>query len=353
MKRKKMMAAVLAALMTCSAFTPAVAVKADDDVVKLKIWVFGEGSTEECEKVSEALSEITREKIGAEVEIYQTIDTEKLNLAMTSGEKLDLVCAHNLDRSGLVSSGMLLPLDDLYTEYAPDAAAMVKEEDTKALYFDDQMYFLPSNGDKARASGVMMRKDILDELGINADDIKGMDDFHDVLVKVKENYPDLYPLVPSWVGGGMQKTFHIDDIYNGLVVLENGFDPSDTTITSQYETQEWKDFCNYMYQWNQEGLLMPDAATSTDNSPMSTVGFADYENLIPGKEADFSKGNGHEFVSAQFVEPLKDTERNKGIWCIPAGCEYPEKAMELWNLLYSDKEVATMAAYGIEGVNYE
>ena len=184
MKRKKMMAAVLAALMTCSAFTPAVAVKADDDVVKLKIWVFGEGSTEECEKVSEALSEITREKIGAEVEIYQTIDTEKLNLAMTSGEKLDLVCAHNLDRSGLVSSGMLLPLDDLYTEYAPDAAAMVKEEDTKALYFDDQMYFLPSNGDKARASGVMMRKDILDELGINADDIKGMDDFHDVLVKV-------------------------------------------------------------------------------------------------------------------------------------------------------------------------
>ena len=164
MKRKKMMAAVLAALMTCSAFTPAVAVKADDDVVKLKIWVFGEGSTEECEKVSEALSEITREKIGAEVEIYQTIDTEKLNLAMTSGEKLDLVCAHNLDRSGLVSSGMLLPLDDLYTEYAPDAAAMVKEEDTKALYFDDQMYFLPSNGDKARASGVMMRKDILDEL---------------------------------------------------------------------------------------------------------------------------------------------------------------------------------------------
>ena len=274
------MAAVLAALMTCSAFTPAVAVKADDDVVKLKIWVFGEGSTEECEKVSEALSEITREKIGAEVEIYQTIDTEKLNLAMTSGEKLDLVCAHNLDRSGLVSSGMLLPLDDLYTEYAPDAAAMVKEEDTKALYFDDQMYFLPSNGDKARASGVMMRKDILDELGINADDIKGMDDFHDVLVKVKENYPDLYPLVPSWVGGGMQKTFHIDDIYNGLVVLENGFDPSDTTITSQYETQEWKDFCNYMYQWNQEGLLMPDAATSTDNSPMSTVGFADHSSQL-------------------------------------------------------------------------
>ena len=29
-------------------------------------------------------------------------------------------------------------------------------------------------------------------------------------------------------------------------------------IRDRYETQEWKDFCNYMYQWNQEGLLMPD-----------------------------------------------------------------------------------------------
>ena len=63
MKRKKMMAAVLAALMTCSAFTPAVAVKADDDVVKLKIWVFGEGSTEECEKYLRLLAKSPERKL--------------------------------------------------------------------------------------------------------------------------------------------------------------------------------------------------------------------------------------------------------------------------------------------------
>ena len=65
--------------------------------------------------------------------------------------------------------------------------------------------------------------------------------------------------------------------------MENGFDSSDTTITSQYETQEWKDFCKHMYEWNQEGLLLPDASTSTDNAPMKTVGFADFENLNPTK----------------------------------------------------------------------
>ena len=341
---------MLAATIACTSMTTFV--HAEKEVPTLRVWIFGDGSTEDCEKVSEELSKITREKIGVNVEIYESIDTEKLNLAMTSGEKLDLVCAHNLDQRGLVSSGMLLPLDELYKEYAQDASAMVKEEDLKCLNFNDEMYFLPSNADKARASGVLMRKDIVDELGIRVDEVKDMESFHDVLVQVKEAYPDLYPLVPSWIGGGMQKTFHIDDIYNGLVVLENGFDPNDTTITSQYETQEWYDFCEYMYQWNQEGLLMPDAATSTDNAPMKTVGFADFENLNPLKEKDASITWGKEVVSAQFVEPLKDTERNKGRWCIPTGCEYPEKAMELWNLLYTNKEAATMAAFGIEGVHY-
>lgn len=349
--KKKLVSAVLAATMVCTSFVSTVS--AEEDITTLRVWVFGEGTTADCETVSEAISKITREKIGVEVELYETIDTEKLNLAMTSGEKLDLVCAHNLDQMGLVSSGMILPLDDLYETYAADAAATISEEDRKSLYFGGEMFFLPSNGDKARASGVLMRKDIVDELGINVEEVTDMESLHNVLVQVKEAYPDLYPLVPSWIGGGMQKTFHIDDIYNGLVVLENGFDAADTTITSQYETQEWMDFCKYMYQWNKEGLLMPDAATSTDNNPMATVGFADFENLYPGKEADAGRQWGHEFVSAQFVEPLKDTERNKGRWCIPAGCESPEKAMELWNLMYTDKEVATLLAYGVEGTHYE
>lgn len=351
--KRKLMAAILTGIMVGSSLIPATTVLAGDDVETLRVWVFGEGSTAECEAVSKALSEITREKIGVNVEIVETIDTEKLNLAMTSGEKLDLVCAHNLDQIGLVNSGMILPLDELYTTYAADAASMIAEDDLKSLYYNGEMYFLPNNADKARASGVVMRKDILDEIGVDADSITDMDSLHDVLVKVKEAHPELSPLVPSWIGGGMQKTFHIDDIYNGLVVLENGFDSSDTTITSQYETQEWKDFCKHMYEWNQEGLLLPDASTSTDNAPMKTVGFADFENLTPTKISDCENTWGHEFVYAQFVEPLKDTERNKGRWCIPAGCEDPEKAMELWNLMYTDKDVATLCAYGIEGVNYE
>lgn len=173
--KRKLMAAILTGIMVGSSLIPATTVLAGDDVETLRVWVFGEGSTAECEAVSKALSEITREKIGVNVEIVETIDTEKLNLAMTSGEKLDLVCAHNLDQIGLVNSGMILPLDELYTTYAADAASMIAEDDLKSLYYNGEMYFLPNNADKARASGVVMRKDILDEIGVDADSITDMD----------------------------------------------------------------------------------------------------------------------------------------------------------------------------------
>ena len=46
------------------------------------------------------------------------MDSEKLNLALTSGEKWILVCNNGLTFSTLVSTGRVLPLDELFEEYA-------------------------------------------------------------------------------------------------------------------------------------------------------------------------------------------------------------------------------------------
>lgn len=324
---------------------------ADEGVDTIKVWGFGDASTKELKKVSDAISKITKEKIGVNVELYRSLDTEKLNLALNSGEKLDLVFAHNLYQPSLVSTGVLTSLDDLYNEHAKDASKLVEKEDMQALYFNEKMYFLPQFGAHARASGFAMRKSVLDELGVNAKDIDSMDDMHNVLVKVKENYPELNPVVSSWAGGGMQKTFHVDDFASGLAVLENAF-TDNTKITSLYETKEWQEFCKTMYQWNKEGLIMPDIISSTDNSPMSTIGFSAFENLVPGKEVTALNEWKQEIAVAELVPPLKDSERIKGSWSIPASSDNPEKAMELWNLMYTDPEIATLFTDGIEGEHY-
>ena len=38
-----------------------------------------------------------------------------------------------------------------------------------------------------------------------------------------------------------------------------------------------------MYKWNQEGLIMPDATTTTENNLLSGNGFAMFENWKPAR----------------------------------------------------------------------
>src|SRR5699024_119062 len=40
-------------------------------------------------------------------------------------------------------------------------------------------------------------------------------------------------------------------------------------------------------------------------------------------------------------------------WTIPENCEYPEKAMQMLDLMYSDETVMNLLALGIEGEHYQ
>ena len=68
----------------------------DEEHVTLKLYMFGDADTAECEAVSAALSEITNEKLNCDVELtrigfgsYQ----QQVNLVLSSGEQID-VCLH-------------------------------------------------------------------------------------------------------------------------------------------------------------------------------------------------------------------------------------------------------------------
>ena len=108
-----------------------------------------------------------------------------------------------------------------------------------------------------------------------------------------------------------------------------------------------------MYQWNQEGLIMPDATTTTENNLLSGNGFAMIENWKPGKELENYKANGKEVVFMKIIKPFKYTSNSNGnSFVIPYSSKHPEKAMELWNLMYTDPEVSNLFINGIEGKHW-
>ena len=305
---------------------------ADGDIVHLKVWGFGYTSTsDDMAAVSEAVSEITRDKIGVEVEIVRESDPEKLNLAMNSGEQWDLVNYHTFSGglSALVANGMAAPIDDLVAEYGQDAVAAVGEDMLRTGMVDGVLYSLPSVNVYANGYGMAISQDILDELSIDPESLKTWDDIHEALLQMKEAHPDKYPVVTAWENGGMQKTFAFDNLGTGfwdaLGVLENCADGS-TTVVNMYETDSYRALCERMYQWNQEGLLMPDATTTTTATKdlIGTVGYATFENITPSKRQELASGDywgdGKKGVAVQVVDPFVCSDAGGSSYFIPILC---------------------------------
>lgn len=326
--------------------------ESSDEIVTLRVWGFGDAKSDELEKVSAAISEITREKIGVEVDLYRTTDTQKLTLALNSGEKLDLACMQAVDIQSNVDAGNLLPIEDLYEEYAVNAKSVINQDMLDAGYIGgEHIYLLPAVRNGAQAVGFSMRKEIAEELKIDMDKSYTLEEMHDVLVKVNEAHPELSTLVPSWSQGGMCQPFRGEWIYGELVVLDD-FKNGDVTFKCLYDTDWYKEFIDAMYEWNQEGLVMADALTTTDNNPIATIGAVVFNDVRPGKDLEDVTAHGQEVVSAAIGKPYSTTLFVRGMWVIPAGCENPEKTMQLYDLMLTDPEISQLFVNGIEGDHY-
>ena len=107
-----------------------------------------------------------------------------------------------------------------------------------------------------------------------------------------------------------------------------------------------------MYQWNQEGLLMPDATTTNESSLCATVGFAQFDNIKPGKEKELRESWNKEGVLVSLVEPFMASDAGGSSFFIPTVSKYPEKAMQLWNLMFTDPEISNLFVNGIADKDY-
>ncbi len=145
----------------------------------------------------------------------------------------------------------------------------------------------------------------------------------------------------------MQNVMPYDSLGDSLGVLENLFEDS-TEVVNLYATDTYREFVEMMYQC----LLMPDAATTTENNLLSGNGFAQFENIKPGKEVEVEKSNNRDIVLVETLPANSYTEVvQANNFVIPYCAQYPEKAMELWEMMYTNAEISNLFVNGVEGTN--
>lgn len=328
-----------------------------ESMLCLNVYVPMSSSENSWDRISNEISKITVQKIGCKVKLqgialdsyYDDIMQNYLN-----GKQMD-ICAVFGQASflSMVNNEILCPIEEAIKPYSIELQDILWDEAWKSCFVRGHQYGLPSNYGNSQSIGLVMRRDICEALNISPEEIEDFNDVHEVLLKVKHNYPDLAPLGAHY--GQTIPFLGIDTLGNGLgVIIDFENDPPE--IVNLYESGLYEDYCNMMHQWYEEGLILDQCY----NRPMS-FGQLMIENEIFACFNNAGKGVTNmtivqgdiSLVEVRIGSALISTDSTNLYWGITNNSIDVQMAMELLYMMYTDSDIIKLYTWGMEGVDYE
>ena len=331
----------------------------ESELVTLDVVTMSSGKNEpDISEVASAMNEILEPKFNVNVNltfISYANYSEQTSLMLSSGEDADLLAVYMIPLATCANAGQIIPLDDLIEQYGQG----IKEQLGDYLEcgrVGEDLYGVTTARDLANSQGFAYIKSVADEVGFDASNISTLDDLKTELLKVKEAYPDMWPVAVS--AGENIRNWGWDPLGDDTVNLGVLADmATDTTVVNLYETDQYKDLATTMYEWMQEGLIQADAVNTTETATtlMSAgTAFGYFTNLKPGYDEENSSSLGYEIESVEIIPALGCTNNvSRATWAISSGCDHPEAAMKVLNELFTNSELSNLYMYGIEGTHYK
>ena len=268
MKRTRLMALVMAAVMALAIALPALA---DEAVPEVTLYLTFSGTTANADNpVLAAIEEAT----GVRLNVIQAApgdEETKLNTMIASRELPDLFRVDNIsDMQQFIEEGMVMPLDDLLAEYGPNILAEVGDilPQAPANQIDGNTYLMLS-GSTDYTSNLNVRVDWLKNLGLEMP--TDLDSLYDVLYAFTYDDPD---------GNGQQDTVGIvmpmaqymqwDNLFGAFgICFEKNYLMEDGTVTTYMKAPTYLQAIEYLRKLYQNGVMDPDFATRHDRSRAS------------------------------------------------------------------------------------
>jgi putative aldouronate transport system substrate-binding protein len=359
MTTKKLVAVLLCMVMlviTCAASATSAASTPDHTKkVELTVCFLSTGNkTDELQRITDAVNKILLEKYNAEVNLVE-IGLEdyvsKMNLMLATGEKADILQGF-LGYDTYVANGYFMPLDD-YEYLLEDSIALLGDYANMGRS-NGHLWGLPAIKDIAQGEGYILRKDYVEETGIDVDSIVDYESFGNLLYKLKELHPELAP-----ISGPLSALFVYGE---GEMIDKLGSDQllgvlleptTSSKVENFYTSDRFVQTCEYAYQWAQDGLITYDGGTDYMGMVQGGRAMGTQYVWTPKAETEVSLTVGEDMI---FVKPNQcnaiATTSNYFTWCISDYCEEPERACEVLNELFTNKEINNLLAWGIEGEDY-
>ena len=328
-------------------------------------WPSLTGAPEGLEDVEAAVNAIVEPEIGVTVALSPVnpfnLSTET-SLAISGGEKIDLILNLFSGVKPNIDTGCIIPIDDLVDEYGADIREVCGDQ-LAGGYYDGTLYGVPIAYIGGQDQGFIARTDLLEKYNIQIDPEKiyTFDELGEMFRIVKEGEGDGFYNIAIGSASSANKPFDAyfsyDTLGGGLTgasgVLMLGDECTSTEVTDLFETEEYAEYAQTMYEWAQAGYFSPDASTATD-SDQALVSSGNYMGVFNAYAAgDLSATYGQDMTFIRTLKCANETSDFQNIlWSISSTSENPEKAMQFLNEIYANPDIANLLQFGIEGESY-
>lgn len=320
-----------------------------EELPVVRLWGIGGIDEEVHRRIQAHLDALAREKLGLSVELTMVTRSsynERLNIAFLQGNAPDLFAIYQQAAfDNLYEGGRLRNLNG-YLDEAYLASLQVPRPLWGRTLRDGSYYGIVQYSETMQFLTFQLDQEMAHALGVKNDNrLWSWNELHGLLLRLKQMYPDRYPLVPHY--GTVLSCFGQDSLGDDLGVLLDEADSS-TTVENLYASRLYHTACRRMRQWYQEGLILPDAYEGQVNGVLQVM-----EGIGCGflqRSGEFASYDG--WARLRLSEPTFDTYTNYVFWGVSAQSSRPRQAVQLLQALYSDPEIALLLLFGEEGVDY-
>lgn len=333
-------------------------------------WLTTGDTAAEVIKDGDRIIEEINNRLGIDltVEIVPEGNTEKVNVAMASGDFPDVVTGGygTSATQQWIDDGMVIALND-YLDASPNMKAWLDEYEWSAT--EGQFFGIPFITQyNASNAMIIMRQDWLDNLGLSYPET--LDDMKAVLEAFTFDDPDgngqndTYGFTADKISSASSTPFDWVFFANGLKYADYSLDENDNVIP-WFEDPSFIPSMEYIKGLYDSGVIDPelmlnDSAKKEEKFYQGKVGamiaavyrhVTRHENSLRELNPDGAITYGHAPKGADGSYGLSKQGKGGMMTCITAACKNPDKAAAFLDFMVSE-EGNNLLRLGIEGIHY-
>lgn len=362
MKFKKMAALGMAAVMTGGIITgcgsggnnSTTVDENGNEIVNLKWVIIGSGMPDNYDSWIGKVNDYIGEKIGVnlEMEVIAWGDwDDRRNIIISTNEPYDIIYGVGNNYTADIRLGAYTDITDLIPENMKEFNELMPEKYWDAVRVDGRIYGVPAYKDSSISNYAVWDKELVDEYDIDYKNLTGeLSELTPIFEQLKKDKND-YPVYIK--NDGIYSIFDVyDQIGGGTQILGVRYDDSEGRVCFTLEEPDVYASLETFHDWFKKGIINPDAATLNEARIYNMWRIA--QGWESAGKTSWGPQMGKEVVVAKVGDTILSNETVRGsLNMVSANSKYPEKCLQLLNLVNTDTKLRDMFYYGEEGVNFE